>query len=224
MADENTELENKEGEGNEPAPKADDGIKAIKAELDASNQKMEAILSHLQTMNKPKEEPAKASKAPDPLEDADAFAAYVAEKASNAVSQKSDTQSAITMTVNKIQREYPEFQDDNSEETKAVLAEHNKLPKHLRNTPEGAELAMMKVIASKGLMPLAKRNKTEREREEFSLSGNGNGTRRPNKQEKTEVDPATLEWSKLLGRNTDDPEFKKRIEQASKRDYRKYQK
>lgn len=217
----------KEGEGSEAVvEQKDDGIKSVKAELEAQNQKMEAILSHLQTFKQPeKEQPAKNSKAPDPLEDPEAFAAYVAEKATHVATKKSDTQTAINMTVAKIQREFPEFQDDNSEETKAVLAEYGRLPAHLKNTAEGAELAMNRVIANRGLQPLTKRQKSEREKEEFSLSGSGNGNqRRPNKTEKTEVDPMTLEWSKLLGRNTDDPEYKKRIEQASKRDYKRYQK
>src|SRR4029077_4284244 len=66
----------------------------------------------------------------------------------------------INAKIYELQQKYPEIQQDSVVQD-AVVKEHNAIAASLRGTPEGYEMAVLKVAAERGLLPKAKRQQQE---------------------------------------------------------------
>lgn len=120
------------------------------------------------------------------------------------------------MTIYRLSQDYPEIQTD-SKLRQAVLEEQRLMAESFRDTADGYRLAVLQATAKAGLVP-----KSQRKTVEDDVSYDGRRVQRtPPKRIK--VSDATIMAAQLMGRDTDDPEVMKRLEDAANRDtYTKY--
>lgn len=123
-------------------------------------------------------------------------------------------QVALQQKVIELQKFYPEISNPNSELYQTVLQEHNKLPAHLMETPEGYEMATLRAANKVGVM------KNSSEIDEFNVQGRGNKMSKDNKgkRESGKISEKTKAFAQLLGRDLNDPATKKRLLEAIERD------
>jgi hypothetical protein len=224
-------------EGQEPAaPAEQDPVKNIKAEfarktsnleekLAHTNAQLEQMLALVQQSVKPTEtKPSKSAR--DLLyDDPDAFVSEVTEKATRKAQEEARAlaaqQSAINNVIADYSSKYPEIAQQGSEAMQLAVKFGNELPKHLKGTAEGAELAMSKAIAELGLAPVSRRKKVE---EPEVVGGAARSTNSQAKKPDAKLDENTLALAQLMGVDLKD---KKRVENiakaASRKNWLKYE-
>lgn len=244
MQDENT--------GNAPDDSAGadnsaaDPIKNLKSEV---NRKIDSVNNTIAEQNRliqeqlnalmtqlPKSAPEQSTKASSSkkdllYDDPDEYARVVTEEATrNATKAASDiinntvqSQNEFNSTVAQMQSEYPEFQSNTSELTKKTLENFKSLPKHLQNTSAGLRLATREAAADLGIVPVSKR--VNRQTDEFGLGSSGYSSQQRQRSTKdVKLDPAAVEFARLLGRPVDDPKYIESLKKASSRkNYGKYE-
>lgn len=127
------------------------------------------------------------------------------------------TEKAKDMTIYQLAQEYPEIQTD-SKLRQAVLDAQKTIPESIRDTADGYELAVLKATQKAGLVPKSQRRVVEDE-----PSYDGRRTAAAKAKPRVKVSSATLQVAELMGRNIEDPEVLKRLEDAANRDtYAKY--
>ncbi len=127
------------------------------------------------------------------------------------------TEKAKDMTIYNLAQEYPEIQTD-SKLRQAVLEAQKSIPESLRDTADGYELAVLKATQKAGLIPKSQRRAVEDE-----PSYDGRRSAPVKAKPRVKVSEATLQVAELMGRNIEDPETLKRLEDAANRDtYAKY--
>lgn len=107
-------------------------------------------------------------------------------------------------------QEYPEIKSD-AKLRAAVLEAQKSLPESIRDSATGYESAVLKAVSKAGLVPKSKRQTQD---PDVSMEVRGNGERRQGKQK---ISQATLATAQLMGRDINDPETLKRLEEASQR-------
>lgn len=120
-----------------------------------------------------------------------------------------------------LSQDYPEIKTD-SKIRNDILAAQRELPEAIRDTALGYETAVLKAVTKAGLVAKSKRQTVD---DDMSMgsgsSGGSSGGSRNTKRKK--VSEETLMVAQLMGRDINDPETLKRLEEASNRDsYSRY--
>ncbi len=191
----------------------------VKVEGNADQSKMiEGLQTQLQTMNSKMEETlaaiAAATKKPEPKPEEQNL--YEPNNMVNHMEKIFDTrlraEKQKDMTIYNLAQEYPEIQTD-PKIRQAVLEAQKSVPEHIRDTSEGYELAVLKAAGKNGLIP-----KSQRKTVDDEVSYDGSRRAAAKAKPRTKVSDATIMAAQLMGRNTDDPEVMKRLEEATNRD------
>jgi uncharacterized phage infection (PIP) family protein YhgE len=145
------------------------------------------------------------------------------EAASKIVNQTVQSQNEFNTTVAQLQSEYPEFQSNSSELTKKTLEIYKNLSAEMKNSSTGIRLAAREAAAELGIVPVNKR--VSRNSEDFGLgSSSGSSRTRERSTKDVKLDPAAVEFARLLGRPVDDPKYIESLKKASTRkNYGKYE-
>jgi hypothetical protein len=121
--------------------------------------------------------------------------------------------------------EFPEFSKGNSEASSIAQRIHAGLPEHLKNTAEGAELAIAKAAMQLGLMPASKRRAPKGEDDSYVPPSSGNPSRRRQSDEGSISDEAYT-FAHLLnesiGRKLDDKAKSDLKKYAQRKNWSKY--
>lgn len=154
----------------------------------------------------------------DPDKAVETIVEKVASKVTQRVDSKQAQQQAAQAAVVKIQSQYPELADQASDAYKLAEKYYDKLPAALVGTAEGAELALMRAASEQGLVAMSKRSRGD-ESDDFTLDGEGARRRSSGKRGKQDdaVDPKTLGFAQLMGKNTKDPKYIASLKDANKR-------
>lgn len=214
------------GDSQETAPvSADQPIQNLKAEFARKQANTEAQLHETKTQldslmaQLNSQQPKANSKADKDLmfDDPTAYAQMIesraVQKAQQAVSNQMQAQQAIQNTVQTIQAQYAEFNETGSEAASLALSKAAKLPSHVRNTPEGIEIAMMQAVRELGLTPVSKKSPSTAN-EDFP-TGSAQTRKAPPVQSK--IDGQQRAFAKLLGIDLTNKVAAAEFEKASKR-------
>lgn len=187
-----------------------EALKALQTQLAEMNQRLETQATILQ-------EAAKRANPPPKQEDQNL---YEPQNMVNHMEKIFDTrlraEKQKDMTIYNLAQEYPEIQTD-AKVRQAVLDAQKTVPESIRDTSEGYQLAVLQATSRAGLIPKSQRKTVE---DDVSYDGTRR-TAAPKKR--TKVSDATIMAAQMMGRNTDDPEVMKRLEDAVNRDsYTKY--
>lgn len=127
------------------------------------------------------------------------------------------SEKAKDMTIYQLAEEYPEIRTD-PKIRQAVLDAQKQVPESYRDTADGYELAVLKAVAKAGLVP-----KSQRKAVDDDVSYDVRRGAPAKNQKRVKVAENTIIAAQLMGRDTDDPEVMKRLEEAANRDtYTKY--
>lgn len=192
-------------------------IENLSSSLAQQNQQMEALLGRMQQQAAPPE--VNDNIADLIYSDPASAVNKIVEKVTKQVETKHQQTATAQQTVVKLQGEYPELGDMRTNAYKAAERYYDQLPATLKGTAEGAEIALMRAVREEGLMPKGKRERTESE--DFSLDGEGarrNVEPKGAKGKKSEIDPRTLGFADLMGKNIKDPKYLERLKKESTRE------
>lgn len=138
-------------------------------------------------------------------------------EANRTVEQVLNEERRKNMTLANLSKEYPEINTDSKFQDSVVEAQKS-LPASIRDTADGYELAVMKAVAKQGILPKSKR--AEESDDSYTAPAAASSSQRPRPPSKgSKVDDRTLAVAQLLGRNIDDPNVRKGLEEASKRNF-----
>lgn len=203
----------KEPDKGAPAP-ADD-FKNFKSEIDRKlgnikNEVTEALKSsnaalttQLQNMLKPPQKSQPSATKNDDLENLFykspvEYAKRIKEETRAEIREEFQRESADMSkrqsTVQKLYKEFPELNDEDSELTKAALTRYSELSKE-DQSPAAYRAAVAEAALDLGVKPKSKRPPED---DSYSVGGSGRG-RRGADRKSDEVQPATLEAAKLMG-------------------------
>lgn len=191
----------------------------LEEKLAQTNAQLAEMLTLVQQSVKPVEtKPGKSAR--DLLyDDPDAFVSEVTEKATRKAQEEARAlaaqQSAINNVIADYSSKYPEIAQQGSEAMQLAVKYGNELPKHLKGTAEGAELAMSKAIAELGLAPVSRRKKSE---EPEVVGGAARSSSGGPKKSEAKLDDNTLALAQLMGVDLKD---KKRVDNLAKATSRK---
>lgn len=211
------DVDNKNPSPNDPTQ----AIQGVKSELDA---KLAEVQEQLKAMNaqfaeslqtlasavKPPAPPKNTRITDDDVFNPESLQEKVNQQIETATSEALRKERELNATIYNLTQEYPELQVDSK--VKAQLIEqHNKLPKRLQGTPEGYEMAALKVAQANALLPKSKRQTLDEDIGSSGIRGGESAPQRSSKKSK-KISDETLEFAALIGRPTDDPEYQKRLE------------
>lgn len=207
------------------------GLKNIKSEfsrkmenmstvLEQQNKQIEALLGQMQSKNATVTESVDENIGDLIYQDPNAAINKIVDKVTKQVDSRNQTLVAAQNTVSRLQGEYPELADQRTNAYKVAEKYYDQLPSNLKGTAEGAEIALMRAVREEGLIPKSKRERVNGE-DDFSLDGTGarkanNG--KPARGKATEIDPATLGFAQLMGKNIKDPKYVERLKKEASRD------
>lgn len=205
---------------------AEDPVKNLKSEFSRKMGNMEEQLQQLyqhvvaQGGTKTPAQAAAPKKASELLyEDPDlAIAQIKSEIRSEIEGQRAvetQTQSAITQ----LSADYPELVDVKSDLRKASEQNYAKLPKHLRDTPEGYKLAVREAAADLGVIVSSKRKAADNSNDDFVVPGRGSSgqsSRRPSKADEPENFNQILDDARRMGLDTSKKEVVENLKNRAK--------
>lgn len=140
------------------------------------------------------------------------------ESANNMVNQRMADKTAREQVAFQLVQEYPELNDQSSELYQETVKAYNKLSDTERLSPNSYKLAAREAAAVLGVLPNSKRQTSDNDN--YSMKGSGSagaGGRQPRGSRKSDIDPMTLEFSRLLGRDTSDPKVIDGLKKATER-------
>lgn len=210
-------------EGEQAAP-PEDPVKNLKSEVSRKfenlNSQFAQLNQSLQALANQKQQqqaalPEKSIKEliyDDPDQAAEIITQRAVARADEIISSKNQVQQAMQQRVMSLTNEYPEFANANSEATKIATREHANLPRHLQNTPEGAELALQRAAAQLGLTPSSRRRRPAGNDDSYVPPSKGSARgQAPTKE--TELNDEQFTFAHILnesiGRKFDEKNLKK---------------
>jgi hypothetical protein len=145
--------------------------------------------------------------------DANKLGSKVNEMAARIANEALAKDRSLNAKIFELSQEYPEIQQDGALR-KAILESHNAMSESLRDTPEGYEMAVLRAVSKQGVLPKSKRNNIDPD-----AAAGGSGMSLASRQEpKRKVAQETLLVAQLLGRDVNNPEVLKGLEEATNRD------
>ena len=224
-----------------------DLFKNLKSEFNRkqenTNQQLAALADQLSNLNNmiranvQPQQPARPvnTKAPDPLTEPEAYTEYMAARTDAIVSSKLATEQRKQSELTNLAINYPELHDANSDLTKAAIKAFSSLPEEERISPMAYRLAVQSAAADLGILPSNKRGNSKSNNDDNSSTGEppfmsnsqgGKGnTGNNNNRKPKDIDPKTLEFARLLGRDVSDPKVLEGLKKSSSRkNWSKYRK
>lgn len=200
-----------------------------KSELDAKlgevQQQLQAMNSQfaegLQTLASAVKPPQKVQSAfsDDVVYDPAKLESAVTQKAGEIATQMLQKERDLNTTIYNMAQDYPEIQSDPAIQ-KAVREAQAALPASMRDSAFGIETAILKAVTKAGLVPKSRRQVID---DEVSVSGTRSEATRSSSGKKQKIDPKTLEFAQLLGRDISNPDVLKGLEEATQREsYNRY--
>jgi hypothetical protein len=222
--------------GEQDGGNANDPIKNVKAEFERKlgnvDQQMAAIKQSTDTLlNFVRSQQAAKPAAPAvKLEDVwldnhEAAAAIVVDRATQAIEQKLNQREAnntrTATTIQKLVSEFPELSSSDHELTMKANEVYNSMSEDEKTSPVAYKAAVNAAALDLGYMPKAKR--TEEYEEAFALRGGNSATRNTRRGREPSLAQETLDFAALVGLDTDSKEVKESLKARSTRDYGKWQ-
>jgi hypothetical protein len=202
----------------------------LESEVSKLAQTNQQLLAHIQQMavtNKPAE-PAKEDIEDlwykDPRKAAAAIKNEAKREISEEMNRSSQAQAKQTQTLSQLVREYPELNDDSNPLTKKAVEIYQSMPEDEKSSPMAYKLAVKEAASELSVKPISKRS--QEESDSYSVSGNSGSSYSPantRKKKEDDIDQKTLEFAKLLGRPVDDPAYREKLKNLSKRKWSKYE-
>jgi hypothetical protein len=140
------------------------------------------------------------------------------------MNRSSQAQAKQTQTLSQLVREYPELNDDSNPLTKKAVEIYQSMPEDEKSSPMAYKLAVKEAASELSVKPISKRS--QEESDSYSVSGNSGSSYSPantRKKKEDDIDQKTLEFAKLLGRPVDDPAYREKLKNLSKRKWSKYE-
>lgn len=221
---------------NEEQSQETNEIKNLKSEYGRKFENLSAQLaqltSQLQQASEARQQPAQTQVKPirellyeDPDQAARLIKEEAVREAETRITGRFEKQQALQNKLMELSTEFPEFRDQNSDAFQKAREFYSTLPSGLKDTAEGAEIAMQRAALQLGLTPASKRRKSGSD--DYVGSSTGSGSGRRNTSAKDEVAEDTKTFAAILanasGRDFNDPKLQEGLKQASKRkDWRRY--
>ncbi len=203
---ENTSQTATQATGQQSGNEGNKAFKEMQEQLQAMNSKMEETLAAIAASNQ--RNTPKVQEVEENLYDPQ----VVLQRAERIFDTKYRTEKQKDMTIFNLAQDYPEIQTD-PKIRQAVLDAQKTVPEHMRDTAEGYQLAVLQATSRAGLIPKSQRKTVD---DDVSYDGTRRQAQAPKKRVK--VSDAMIEVAQRMGRNTDDPEVMKRLEDAANRD------
>jgi hypothetical protein len=190
----------------------------VQEQLKAMNSQFADSLQSLASAVKPpqKQQPTFSD---DDIYDPAKLETKVAAKAGEIAQQIVARERELNATIYNMAQDYPEIQSDPAIQ-KAVREAQATLPANMRDSALGIETAILKAVTKAGLVPKSRRPVVD---DEPSVSGTRSAASGSSSGKKQKIDPRTLEFAQLLGRDITNADVLKGLEEASQRDgYNRY--
>lgn len=153
----------------------------------------------------------------DPDRAAAIISKQATDQANQIVDQRMADRSAREQVAFQLIQEYPELNDQTSDLYKETVKVFNGLSANEQLSPSSYKLAAREAAAGLGVLPSSKRSNSDNDSYSMKGGGSGGGNGGRKSQRKNEVDPMTIEFSRLLGRDTNDPKVIEGLKKASER-------
>lgn len=213
-----------------------DQLDALKSEFSKQNSgvlnEIQALKQSLLGLNeaiKQKSTPAplqnNTQEEPDPIIDPKGYREYIKRELSQEVESKLDqrltVQNQRQAQLAALVQDYPELQNNNSDLTKKAIELFSSLSDVEKNSPTAYKFAVQSAAAELGVLTMNKRKTTE-ENDNFTINNSNNsggkgGNSNRNNDKDAKIQEETLQFAQLLGLDTNNPEYIKRLKAASKR-------
>lgn len=215
-----------------------DPLDALKSEFSKQNSgvlnEIQALKQSLLGLNeaiKQKSTPAPSQNnnqdEPDPIIDPKGYREYIKRELSQEVESKLDQRLTIQnqrqAQLAALVQDYPELQNNNSDLTKKAIELFSSLSDVEKNSPTAYKFAVQSAAAELGVLTMSKR-KTLEDNDNFTInnsnsSSNRSGSGQSNKgvDKDAKIPDETLQFAQLLGLDTNNPEYIKRLKTAAKR-------
>jgi hypothetical protein len=207
-----------DNQGKAPESQTDKGLEEIRGKMESE---LSSIKDQLAAMNdqylqgqreiKSALTPKQAVVDDDDFFDPKALRSKILSEATATAGEMLAEERRKNATIYTLAQEYPEIQSDR-ELQKSILEAQKGLPKSIMDTADGYEMAVLKAIAKKGLLPKSKRPVVD---DDFS-SGSGRSAKQSTKTAK--ASDKTVMIAELLRGRALTKEEAESLEQASKRD------
>lgn len=199
--------------------------------LTSQNQQILSALTALQQQQAHRREPEATETDLQDLmySNPEKYAQIIEQRVTNSVNQRvnqsQQAQARINQVVTNMMEKFPEFKKTDSELSQRSIEIYDSFSDAEKSDQAAAyHRAMSEAVFELGAVPVSKRRPVERDDsgDDFSFSGNrsgggmSNNNRRPN-QKKSRVSQKTLAFAEAMGRDINDPEVRKRLEQAADR-------
>jgi uncharacterized phage infection (PIP) family protein YhgE len=200
-----------------------DGVNNTLAQL---NQALQQLTVQKQQANAPAPQASLKEKLyEDPDEAAEIIVQRATQRADEIISSKMQKQQEMQQRILEITAEYPEFGQNGSEASRVATNIHASLPASMRNTPEGAELAIQRAALQLGLMPASKRRKPAGSDDGYIPPSTSSNRTRSEKKE-NEIKDEQLMFAQMLnesiGRTLDEKSMKNLKKYAGRKQWSKY--
>lgn len=235
MAIFNSEVPTKK-ESTDSVDKPDDVIQNLKAEMNRKLSNTEAKLDELTRINLVLAEQLKSQSVPQPsrlpekkladlaIEDPDAYASVIEERAVKAAEKRHSELSAKQAKQNQvfsdIVAEFPEAANPAHELTKRAGELYAALPDEEKHHPGAYKQVVYQAAAEGGLKPKSKRK--ESDSDDFTLGGKGS-VQRNNKRNDVQISQETLDFARALGRPVDNPKYIEELKKIASRNFGRYE-
>jgi len=232
-----SEVENTPPQDQVPSPESTEGepVQNLKAEmnrkidrlsetLNSQWQEMTEMLAKLQPQRTaPQQQQPVHQPLSELVYEGDKFDSAINQRINEAVNQTiikqqqkaTDLQAALQEVANT----YPEFAVQQSEAYNLAMKKYVSLPNHLKDTAEGAQIALYKAASELGLVPVHKRPRTQ-DQDNFTLTGGGKPSKRGAKS--GELTEDHLFWMEAFGLDTSD-KGKERVKKHMNRNWGRYE-
>jgi hypothetical protein len=155
----------------------------------------------------------------DPNKATEKIASKVTEKVMGTINKSNQAQEEVQRkqqeVIGELVSNFPELNDGSSDMYKRTVDHFNKMPDAQRKDPISYKIAAQQAAIELGVKPLSQRGDSG----EFAFGSNSGGKR----SKSNKIEPETLAFAQLMGKNINDSKYLERLKKASKRNFKKYE-
>lgn len=219
-----TDVPEQDSEQEQPDP-----IKNIKAEFARKQGNTDAVLQSLKAQldqiteaviasTSSKKAQAEDEELPDPVIDPKGYKNALIKQARAEISSTIQHEDQRRGMLSQLVTQYPELQSADNDLTQRAVQIYNSLSQQEKNMPSSYKLAVSEAAQELGVLPMNKRKSNATSDESFTVSSSsgssGGASRKAGKKE--ELDPRTVEFARLLGKDPSDPKYLEKLKTAAK--------
>lgn len=210
-------------DNNQTQPNGNEALAALDSkvtnELSALKQGMQQLLQAQQSQAKPQRKQEETS-IPDPIVDPKGYGEYLTRQIETRVESKISTQQTRNSQLASLVNSYPELQDQGNELTRKSVEIFSQMSDEEKSSANAYKSAVAMAASELGVLPVSKRKQTNDDDGNFSITNSTSSSsrnRNSNKNKEEDLDPMTVAFAQAIGKDTNDPEYIKRLKQANKR-------